>query len=200
MERIVHRLFGEGTVVAREQKGQDCCLTVRFESSGREMRILLPDSFETGLMRAEGALNEEVNAAILARRERERLAREEKAAAREREALKARRHSYGSRGTGDWLSIVCNADIAARDDYEAYLIREEYTEKTESGAESTVPQYVRAVELVLAEERLTWSALGAHISQLLLRYERGGACETVGELRHRTVINALKRYAESLSA
>ena len=191
MQTIKHKLFVPGTVIRKELKEIGSYITVRFESNGMESRFAIPESFMTGLLIAEGDLKEEVEAAIEAKNKAEAAAREARGAV----SVSSVRSSRTS-GTHTWKVVVSNADKMVREDYEAYLINEDYTEITPKGAPSTIPQYMRAIESVLEEEHLTWSALEPQISHLVALYGDGGAKEVIGNKQHKTVINALKRFEE----
>jgi hypothetical protein len=190
METIKHKLFGEGTIIAQEKQEIGSYITVRFES-GSESRFAIPESFETGMIIAEGSLKDEVDAAIADRNERTRVA----LASRVEAASSAARGNRSS-ASGTGATVVSVADKMVKDAYEAYLINEEYAELTPKGAPSTVPQYVRAVESVLEEEHLTWSSLATHIARIVSLYDEGGAKEFEGNYGHKTVINSLRRFEE----
>lgn len=80
--------------------------------------------------------------------------------------------------------------------FRKYLVEKGYKEYTPSGLESTVGQYIDAVEKVLEEERMSIEEFNRRINEICCLYDIGGAKESIGERGHRTVINALKRYRE----
>lgn len=80
--------------------------------------------------------------------------------------------------------------------FRKYLIDKGYKEYTASGLDSTVGQYITAVEIVFLEERLSVEEFNRRINEICCLYDIGGAKESIGERGHRTVINALKRYRE----
>ena len=80
--------------------------------------------------------------------------------------------------------------------FRKYLIDKGYKEYTASGLDSTVGQYITAVEIVFLEERLSVEEFNRRINEICRLYDIGGAKESIGERGHRTVINALKRYRE----
>ena len=85
------------------------------------------------------------------------------------------------------------------DKFMEYLLKLGLKELTPSGAPSTVPLYVRAVEKVLAAEGLTMATVTAEQMGALVRmYDVGGEKEAIGAEGHRTVICALKRFQEML--
>lgn len=192
MHTVRHKLFGQGTVINKEPKGIGSYITVRFDMSGKESRFAIPESFETGLLIADGALLDEITAAIAAKREAERAAREMRAA-----KTFATTHAHRTSSGNMWNTTVTAADGSVRDAYERYLLYfKKYKELTPCGSDSTVPQYMRAVESVLEEEHLTWSALESQLPHIISLYDKGGAKETLGNRSNRTWINALKRFAD----
>lgn len=83
--------------------------------------------------------------------------------------------------------------------FRKYLVEKGYKEYTPSGLESTVGQYIDAVEKVLEEERMSIEEFNRRINEICFLYDIGGAKESIGERGHRTVINALKRYREFIN-
>ena len=83
--------------------------------------------------------------------------------------------------------------------FRKYLVEKGYKEYTPSGLESTVGQYIDAVEKVLEEERMSIEEFNRRINEICCLYDIGGAKESIGERGHRTVINALKRYREFIN-
>lgn len=84
--------------------------------------------------------------------------------------------------------------------FRKYLVEKGYKEYTPSGLESTVGQYIDAVEKVLEEERMSIEEFNRRINEICFLYDIGGAKESIGERGHRTVINALKRYREFIDS
>ena len=80
--------------------------------------------------------------------------------------------------------------------YEEYLISAGYKEETDEGAPSTVYSYVNAVESVRAEEGISWDTLKMNIDSFVSKYDEGGSMSWFGAKSNKTVINALKRFAE----
>ena len=80
--------------------------------------------------------------------------------------------------------------------FRKYLVEKGYKEYTPSGLESTVGQYIDAVEKVFEEEKMSIEEFNRRINEICCLYDIGGAKESIGERGHRTVINALKRYRE----
>ena len=55
---------------------------------------------------------------------------------------------------------------------------------------------VNAVESVRAEEGISWDTLKADIDDIVDKYDEGGLMSWFGAKSNKTVINALKRFAE----
>lgn len=179
MEMVWHNMFGEGKVVGKEMVGGFTFLNVCFEG-GRQMRFSIPQSFETGALVALGALKEEV----------ERVREERKA------RLSAAAPSKGSAVPVSKAAAKTMPSGPIPAAFEKYLIDQGYAVETDSGNPSTVYAYVNAVELVREEEGLSWDSLGRNISAIVPRYDAGGAKELMGAKSNKTVVNALKRFAE----
>jgi|GEM_PF-2041454 len=191
MQTVRHELFGCGSVIGKESKGNSTYITVRFYESGKEMRFAIPESFESGFIEAGGDLKDEVEAAIQARNEARRIVHEALVA-----ATPSTPRRFRTSGMSAGSAVVNSSDAATRDDYEAYLIHKGYAEVTRKGAPSTVFQYIKSVDSVLEEEHLTWSTLKPQLPGILSLYAEGGAKEALGSRQHYTVINALKRFSE----
>ena len=179
MDMVKHKQFGMGEVVSKEVVGEYTCITARFDA-GREMRFVLPQSFETGAVEALGALKDEVDRAIAARK-----APPADAAPVRTPGVSAGKTSAKTMPTGPVASA-----------FEDYLIQAGYRVESDSGKPSTVRAYVDAVDAVRTEEGMSWDGLKANISAVVPRYDLGGAKELIGAKRHKTVINGLKRFAE----
>lgn len=90
------------------------------------------------------------------------------------------------------------SDASLRKEFEAYLIKCGYKQYTPSGNPSTVPQYIKSIDYVCDIEHLDWNGLAENIRHMIPQYDQGGSKEQHGNKSHRTVINALFRYAEFL--
>ena len=194
MQTVIHKKFGQGEVIAKEVKENGAYITVRF-SCGKEMLMVIPESFEKEGIEAIGSLKEEVDKALAIKKElAEKLARE-------REATKLAKASVpivitkipGRKPTS---KIKVKGSIQTK--YEAYLEAAGYPVVGVSGNDSTVPAYSRAVEKVIENEGTTWADLENNISNIITKYDVGGVCEDFGNKSNKTVINALKRFAEFL--
>ena len=196
MQTIKHKLWGHGTIINKEAKEIGAYITVRFDASGKESRFSIPESFQTGLIVAEGDLKEEVESSIQAKNEAEQAAREARIALPISDV-----HTHvRSSATSAWKTIVTGLDRVIMEEYEAYLLQKGYAGITPSGALSTVPQYLKAVNSVLIEEHLTWSTLESQIAEIVTLYGKGGLKESIGNYQHKTTINALKRFQEFVAS
>lgn len=179
MEMVRHKTLGIGEVVSKEIVNGFTFLNVRFEN-GREMRFGIPHSFESGTVEALGTLKDEVDGVIA-----ERNARLSAPVPSKASSAPARKAAAKTMPTGP---------IA--DAFEKHLIMEGYAVETGTGNPSTVYSYLNAVETVRAEEGVSWDALKQNISAILPKYDVGGSKELLGAKSNKTVINALKRFAE----
>ena len=176
MQMVRHKVFGLGEVLSKEKVGEFTYLKVRYEN-GQVMQLGIPFSFENGAVEALGTLQDEVNQVIA-----ERTARLATATA---PAAPTKKVAGKTMPTGPVAS-----------DFENYLINAGYKEETDDGVPSTVYSYLNAVESVRTEEGISWDTLKNNISSIVPKYDEGGAKELIGAKSNRTVINALKRFAE----
>lgn len=87
-----------------------------------------------------------------------------------------------------------------RKQFKEYLIKEGYKEYTPSGHPSTVYDYIKRIDFICEEEGLlSWTQLAANVNHYVNNYDIGGKKERLGELSHRAVINALKRFRDFLN-
>ena len=179
MEMVRHNKFGVGEVIGREVVSGFTFLNVRFEI-GKEMKFGIPFSFETGMVEALGELKEEVEKAIA-----EKKAKLSAPASAAAPAVVAKRTTTKMVPTGPIPTA-----------FEKYLITEGYAVETDSGNPSTVYSYVNAVEAVRTEEGISWDTLKADIDDVVDKYDEGGLMSWYGAKSNKTVINALKRFAE----
>ena len=93
-------------------------------------------------------------------------------------------------------------EVYAEEDYsegfKKYLIKQGYKEYTPSGNPSTVYQYIKGIDTVCDMEGLNWKGIAKNIDDIIKWYDCGGEKEEFGNKGHRSVINALYRYAEFL--
>jgi hypothetical protein len=187
MQTVRHKIYGVGEVIGKKTEGNFTYIEVKFEN-GKKLNMCIPDSFEKGVMVAEGSLKHEVDAAIA-----------EKKARKEKEMLKKNvdspsivpisRHGRTPAGT---VHIKDSIERA----FEEYLIKAGYCEQTGAGAPSTVFSYSHAVKKVLEEEGISWGALKNDIKNIVALYDAGGKKEHIGLKSNKTVINSLKRFDE----
>ena len=76
-----------------------------------------------------------------------------------------------------------------RESFRRYLVNRDY-------APSTVPDYVGRIDKVCAWEGCSWETLSARINSVVADYDVGGRNQYRGEISHRAVISALKRFQE----
>ena len=188
MQTIQHKTFGKGEVISKEVKGNDIYIMVRFDS-GKEMR-LAAESFKLGIVTAEGDLKNEIDTVIAAKKAEIEASKD----AVRVTPVAASVHSSSRRGRTPTRKVTVKGSL--QDQYELYLEAAGYPVVGRTGKDSTVPAYAYAVEQVLKEENLTWAELKKNIAQIVTKYDVGGACEDFGAKSNRTVINALKRFAE----
>ena len=193
MQTVIHKKFGVGEVISKEVKESGTYITVRF-SNGKESLMAIPLSFEIGAVEAVGTLKEEVDKSIA-----EKRAKEEKLAL-ERESAQAVAVTtpavVKTKRTGRKPTSKIKVKGSIQTKYEAYLEAAGYPVVGKSGNDSTVPTYSRAVEKVVENEGVTWADLQINISNIVAKYDVGGACEDFGNKSNKTVINALKRFGE----
>lgn len=82
------------------------------------------------------------------------------------------------------------------DGYQKYLIKMGYSLYTPSNLPSTVFEYQRAVSDIKSHEQLDWYDFCDKIDSIIAEYDSGGKKEYLGNAKHRTWINALKRFKE----
>ena len=188
MQTVKHKMFGIGEVISREDKDSGTYITVRFEN-GKEMRCAIPDSFTIGIMEAEGTLNDEVEAAIAAKKAREAARLETlKAASAVADTVVPSQRRGGTPATP--VPIKGSIELA----FEEYLVSAGYCKYTVSGTPSTVFSYTHAIKKVLEEEGLSWHSLQSDIENIIPIYDVGGSKQHIGANSKRTVIYALKHF------
>lgn len=84
------------------------------------------------------------------------------------------------------------------DGYQEYLEKRGYSLYTPSGLPSTVFEYRKAVSDIKSYESLELSDFCTKIDSIISEYDSGGIKEQLGLTKHRTWINALKRFREYL--
>ena len=179
MDMVRHNTLGCGEVMSKEVISGFTILNVRFEN-GKEMKLGIPSSFETGAVEALGDLKDEVDKAIA-----ERKAKLSASVPPRTPTTPVKKATAKTIPTGPIATA-----------FEKYLISAGYQEETDEGAPSTVYAYVNAVESVRAEEGISWDTLKMNIDSLINKYDEGGSMSWFGAKSNKTVINALKRFSE----
>ncbi len=189
MNTIKHKTFGTGKEISRETQNERTYITVRF-INGREIRMVIPESFENGNVEVEGPLKDEIESA---KAEKSTRINEKVAAVNKRRAAaaaaKTPRHPRRTPPAG-----------SVAKDFEDYLIKAGYKRESESGNRSTVDSYLKAVEAVRDEEGVTYSFLARNISAIASKYDIGGDKVDFGNKSNRTYINALRRFEDYVNS
>ena len=198
MAELKHKMLGEATVLKKEE-GR---LIVKLAKNGEEKTLLVPDAFELYGWEATGALKAEIDAVIADKKEKARIAREERTAAREAAKAAAAAAKAPAKRRSKSATATAPKDTIQKS-FEEFLVDADYTEYTPKGAESTVYTYSKSVGEVAAKEGLSWAMLVDEIGKIVPKYDVGGAEEAFGAKSHSTVINALRcfeDFANSLSS
>ena len=80
--------------------------------------------------------------------------------------------------------------------FREWLVGKGYSVITPNGAQSTVDDYPKRVEKVCEWENMTWSAIAEEIERIIQEYGDGGVKAEKGNMSHKAVINALRRFKE----
>ena len=193
MGTVKHKIFGTAKIISRDET----TITIEYDKSGKVSVLKFPEAFTSDLkvFEIDSELQSEVDALVNTRKEAERALHAEKEALRlkEKEAVSAVATRAGR--TSKKPAKVKIKD-AIEQSFEEYLIASGYREETPSGAKSTVNAYIKAVEYVMEEEKLTWQSLSTQISSVVSLYDVGGAKEEIGSRSNYTYINALRRFED----
>ena len=195
MLTIQHKMYGEGKVINKEMKENDIILTVQF-GDGSERRFAA-ESCRLGFVSAEGVLKEEIDVVIAAQQAAKTAWRNSINAAAPAPVVTTPASS-GRHGRTPTRKVAAKGSI--QEQYEMYLEAAGYPVVGISGNVSTVPQYSRAVEKVVEREGLNWNQLKNDIDNIVKKYDKNGSEEDYGNRGNKTVINALKRFGEFVSA
>lgn len=193
MATVRHKIFGTAQIIRRE--GND--MTIQYDKTGKKVDLKFPDSFMTKpcLFILDSTLQREVDVAAEAKKEAERIAREAREAERAKMQAVTGTHHSGTRRTGrTFTSVQLTGDYEK--DFETFMLKNGYSEKTENDTKSTVYSYVSSVKAVMNEEGLTWAELYHQISNVASEYDVGGSKSEIGDRGNRTVINALRRFED----
>ena len=195
MLTIQHKMYGEGKVINKEMKGNDIIITAQF-ADGSE-RQFAAESFRLGFVSASGVLKEEIDVVIAAQQAAMAAWRNSISVAAPAPVVTAPASS-GRHGRTPTHRVIVKGAI--QEQYEMYLEAAGYAVIGVNGSASTVPQYSYAVEKVLEREGLSWNQLKNDIDNIVKKYDKNGAEEDYGNRGNKTVINALKRFQEFISA
>lgn len=187
MDMVRHNTLGYGEVMSKEVISGFTMLNVRFEN-GKEMKLGIPSSFETGAVEALGDLKDEVDQAIAAK-----LARFTAPVAPTQNHVAVSTHNK-ARNKKSPKKVTVNGPVSVA--FETYLKKAGYRINPPSGGRSTVPQYVNSVESVLSEEGISWDTLKTNISSIAPKYDVGGTKEAFSAKSNRTVICALRCFED----
>lgn len=190
---IKHKMFGVGEVVSRENKENGSYITVTFKN-GRTMKFAIPKSFETGLLVAEEALQEEVNEAISKKNAQERAELQDFITAH---TVVCSPSPSSRRGRIPASSVAVKGSIEIA--FEKYLKLAGYKEISDAGNPSTIFSYVNAIKRVLLEEGMSWFELQNNIDAIIPLYDVWGVKAHIGAASNFTVINALRRFDEMVN-
>ena len=182
MEIVKHKLFGIGEVIKRE----GAYLTVHFQNDNSVKRFVIPLSFETGVLEAEGKLKKEIDEALLVKSQN-KVSNSVNVMPKIASYSNGRIRKHVSR-------FEVTGEIATS--YESYLIKSGYKIETDDGKPSTVYAYIKAINFVLDEEHISWTTLREDIENIVELYDTGGRKERLGNKSNKTVINALKRFRD----
>ena len=83
-----------------------------------------------------------------------------------------------------------------KQEFANYLIGQGYKLTTPGGSFSTVYDYIKRVDKVCEWEGCSWETLADNIVVTVPKYDVGGINADLGNISHRSVINALKRFKE----
>lgn len=191
MATVRHKWFGTAEIIRREGDR----IFIKYPKSGNVVELKMPDSFTLGIFEIDADLQREVDAAVEAKKEAERVAREAREAERAQMQTATITHHSGTRRTGrTFTSIQLTGDYET--DFESFMLKNGYSAKTENDTKSTVYSYVTSVKAVMNDEGLDWTSLAKQISSIASLYDIGGAKEEIGDRGKRTVINALRRFED----
>ena len=182
VEMVIHKLFGNGRVVNKN----GAYITVEFDN-GKVMKMVIPDSFEIAGIEASGDLKEEVDKAIALKIQKQQATK----------PVKVITPSVNTKKNTSKRRWTPSCTLATS--YEKYLIENGYRVESDSGNPSTVYSYGNAVDKVVENEGLTWNSLANDINNIIPKYDAGGVYEDIGLKSNKTVINALKRFAEMIN-
>ena len=190
MKTLRHKMRGTAQIVGRDEK----FITIKYDRDGYESKVKFPEGLASDMFVLDEELQREVDAAVEAKNEAERIAREEREAARKQAQLTQATPVKVSRTSKKPAKIRIKGAI--EQDFENYLIASGYSIETPSGNPSTVNSYITAVNSILGDEGLSWNSLIDQIDRIVPIYDEGGAKEDVGSKSNYTYLNALRRFQD----
>ena len=194
MGTVKHKLYGTAKIIRRESD----YITIKYDKSGKEVDLKIPEFFigdKYKLFELDAELQREVDEAVKAKEEANRIEREAREAQRAQIQSVISAHHSGTRRTGrTFTRVQLTGDYEK--DFENFMLKNGYSAKTENDTKSTVYSYVNSVKSVMSEEGLDWSSMVKQISSIASVYDIGGAKEEIGDRGNRTVINALRRFED----
>ena len=191
VQMVIHKIFGNGRVISREVNKNGTYVTVEFDS-GKVIKMVIPESFEIAGIEACGSLKEEVDKAIALKIQKQQATAPAKVIT---PPVTSKKNTSKKNTTKRKWTPSC----ALAASYEKYLIKNGYRIESDSGNPSTVYSYGNAVDKVVDNEGLTWNSLANDINNIVPKYDAGGEYEDIGLKSNKTVINALKRFAEMVN-
>lgn len=194
MSTIKHKFRGTARVIGRDGDR----VRIKYDRDGSESELLIPDSFMLGVfVEIDEELQREVDLAVEANKEAERIKREEKDAEWALAQAQASTKNAGSgtkRSGKTFITIKRTGDVEK--DFEHFLKINGYSEETHSQTKSTIYSYLNSVRSIMKDEGLDWDSLVMEISNVVRLYDVGGDKEEVGYKGKSTVINALRRFED----
>lgn len=190
MKTLRHKMRGTAQIVGRDEK----FITIKYDRDGYVSNVKFPEGLASDMFVLDEELQREVDAAVEAKNEAERIAREEREAARKQAQLTQAAPVKVSRTSKKPAKIKIKGAI--EQDFENYLIASGYSIETPSGNPSTVNSYITAVNSILGDERLSWNSLIDQIDRIVPIYDEGGAKADIGSKSNYTYLNALRRFQD----
>lgn len=191
MKTLKHKWLGTATIIRREGDR----MTIKYDKSDSEVILKMPDSFVSGMFLIDDELQREVDEAVAAKKEAERIAQEAREAQRAEAQSTTITHRSGTRRSGRiFTRVQLTGDYEK--DFESFMLKNGYSAKTENDTKSTVYAYANSVKSVMSDEGIDWTSLVKQISSIASVYDIGGAKEEIGDRGNRTVINALRRFED----
>lgn len=191
MKALRHKIKGTAQIIGRDER----FITIKYDRDGYISNVKFPEGFMTDMFVIDEELQRDVDAAVLAKKEAERIAFEEREAQRAIERAATKVCANGTKRSGKtFVAIKRTGDIEK--DFESFLKTNKYSEETKNRTKSTIYSYVNAVKSCMESEGLDWTSLMKHISQVIRIYDVGGMKEETGYKGNHTVINALRRFED----